>query len=83
MLRNLPLLRSLSRLGLVKKNNYWHLIILSKSSFAGVKHLREMGCIFDGGYVFLPPDGEVVGMYHEIALPVRFHKHSVKKDEYV
>ncbi len=68
MLRKLPLLRYLSRLGLINKNGRRHLIMLSKSSLAGVKSLQDMGCVFDGGYVFLPPAGEIVGMYSEVVL---------------
>lgn len=81
MLRKLSLLRSLSRLGLIEKNGRRHLIVLSKSSFAGVKQLKEMSCVFDGGYVFLPPDGEIVGKYIEIGLPMWFNKVKAKEDK--
>ena len=73
----LPLL--LSRFGLININGRRHLIILSKSSLTSVKSLQDMGCVFDGGYVFLPPSGEIVGIYSKIVLPEWCYKSSKKR----
>ncbi|WP_418791976.1 hypothetical protein [Phosphitispora sp. TUW77] len=65
MLRKLPILRKLSRIGIIEQEGQLHIIILASPAFSGVRQLKEMGCVFDGGYVFLPPEGAMVGVYNE------------------
>jgi len=69
MLRKLPILRKLSRIGIIEQDGRLHIIILASPAFSGVRQLKEMGCVFDGGYVFLPPDGAMIGAYDEYVLP--------------
>jgi len=69
MLSNLPVLRELSRIGIIEKEGNLSMIILARPAHFGIRQLVKMGCVFDGGYVFMPPDGAMAGAYEEVVLP--------------
>lgn len=68
MLRDLPLFRRVSRLMLYCRDRRIFLRVFSPNTESGVWELKKTGCVFEGGYVFRPPDGRIVGTYRDIRL---------------
>jgi hypothetical protein len=64
----------MSFLGIIEKRGRWTVVICNGSRCGGIRQLKDMGCVFDGGYVFLPPDGDIIGTYEEVVLPKWFIK---------
>lgn len=68
MFRNLPLLRRVSRITLLYVDRKLVLRLLSRDAEESISNLEKLGCVFEGGYVFEPPNGEIVGTYQDIEL---------------
>ena len=68
MLRNLHLLRRLSRVMLFCQDMRIFLRVLSENTEDSVWELKKSACVFEGGYVFRPPDGKIIGTYRDIEL---------------
>ncbi|MBU7006173.1 hypothetical protein [Phosphitispora fastidiosa] len=69
MLSSLSVLKELSRIGIIEKEGKLIIVILARPAHYKFGQLVKMGCIFDGGYVFMPPDGAMAGTYEEVVLP--------------
>jgi len=68
MLRNLPVLRRVSRIALFCRDRRIVLRVFSENTEGSVYELKKWGCIYEGGYVFRPPDGKIIGTYQDIEL---------------
>jgi hypothetical protein len=42
--------------------------VFSENTEGSVRQLKRLGCIYEGGYVFRPPDGKIIGTYRDIEL---------------
>lgn len=68
MLRNLPLFRRMSRVMLYCRDLRIFLRVFSENTNGSVREIKRLGCICEGGYVFRPPDGKIIGTYRDIDL---------------
>jgi hypothetical protein len=42
--------------------------VFSVNTEGSVWELKKSGCAYEGGYVFRPPDGKIIGTYRDIEL---------------
>lgn len=68
MLRNLSLFRRVSRVKLFCRDMRIFLRVFSENTNGSARELKRLGCICEGGYVFRPPDGKIIGTYRDIEL---------------
>ena len=68
MLRNLPVFRRMSLMTVYCRDLRIFLRVFSENTNGSVRQLKRLGCIYEGGYVFRPPDGKIIGTYRDIEL---------------
>lgn len=68
MLRNLSLFRRVSRVTLFCRDMRIFLRVFSENTEGSVCELKKSSCVYEGGYVFRPPNGKIIGIYRDIEL---------------